>query len=744
MASVDFNKLLALSYVYVSRDHVHPSNVFGGFLPFILAMGAVVPGTRMDAHAIARRLHDGFGWDVSGDFVLHYVGDLLRHSLVEKRGEDFFWTEAAKVSGDEKAAADVADLRAAFLEFSSELAGDELRHLGAEERLHHLAQALVTNRLFSEDALEAFASTDEDASPPSGIDYVCARFVRHCFRADRKSFDALASLSQLGIICQLGTFFARPPPTEKITGRLLVILDGPFLVDLLGFGGEDRRADAALTVKLARERKARIAVFAHSVDEARDVVRGVLTNEPALRFGPTAAALRNGSISQAILDAFVQTPRQIVEGTKLVDEIIASRDKRIVGGREYFDNDDWQALFGSLSGWTKDLARERDCESVRNVMRLRRGATSPSVWASGAVLLSSNLSLARISKQVCTARDLMEADAIGPVISRFQLAALLWWSGGSKEKSEIASVHLLAAASAFLSRDSQLIKKVQKYAFGVDRQRQELVEAFVGTPLSYEFLQDATLGGASRLDENAVSHVLDRLVEHGRREGAEVERAKIEALLEQEKGAATTAQRDAEALQDAVGEAKATADRLTEDLRAAEVARQLAEAEALRQKEANAAIEGLAREREQIALREILRAQKAQSVVIALLNSRENTWSQLHETVRALVSVGRWTLIGAICLLTGAISFVLTANAEWGIVGGAVAFLAGLIGARLYDGGRSLEQDAARKITRRILESARAALDSELGPHAPAVVLDISESGVSISNKELVVQAFSE
>ena len=393
MQNIDVGKLLALSYVYVSRDKAHASNVFGGFLPFVLAAGNPVAGARLDTHAIGRRLRDGFGWDVSGDFVSLYVGDMLREGLVERRGDELYWTDAVQETGE---AAEVSALRSAFLEFSEGLAGTLFHNLGAEERLHQLATALVTNRLFSTNSLEAFASVDNDERPTDDIDYVCARFVRHCYRSDRPNYDALILLAQLGIICQLGTFFSRPPPTERVTGRLHLILDGPFLVDLLGFGGEDRRADAALTTKLARERKARIAVFAHSVDEARDVIRGVLLNDPALRFGPTAAALRNGSVSQAILDAFVQTPRQIVEGSKLVDEIISNNDRRLGSGAEFFDEDDWQVLFGLLSGWTKDLARRRDCDSVRNVMRLRRGAASSGVWGAGAVMLTSNLSFARI------------------------------------------------------------------------------------------------------------------------------------------------------------------------------------------------------------------------------------------------------------------------------------------------------------------------------------------------------------
>ncbi len=725
MQNVDVEKLLALSYVYVSRDKAHSSNVFGGFLPFVLAAAKPVVGTKLDPHTIGRRLREGFGWDVSGDFVSLYVGDLLREGLVERRHEDLFWTDKVTETAD---VPEIAALRSSFFDFCENIAGNLFHNLGPEERLHHLATALVTNRLFSTDSLEAFASVDDtDERPPGDVDYVCARFVRHCYRNDQANFNSLLVLAQLGIICQLGTFFSRPPPTERITGRLLLVLDGPFLVDLLGFGGEDRRADAALTIKLARERKARIVVFAHSVDEARDVIRGVLLNEPALRFGPTAAALRNGSVSQAILDVFVQTPRQIVEGSKLVDEIISHKDRRLGTGAEFFDDEDWQVLFGNLSGWTKDLAKRRDCDSVRDVMRLRRGASSGGVWGAGAVMLTSNLSLARISKQVSVDRNLIDATSIGPVISRFQLAALLWWSGGSKEKSEIVSAHLMASAAAFLSRDGTLVRKVQQYALGVDTQRRELVDAFVRTPLSYEFLQDATLGGSRDVDEKVVSHVLDRLVEHGREEGAQVERAKVQAQIDQERAVAEAAEAAIRKLGEAKRAAELAALQSDSERAFAETARAAAEAEVAKHREERAVAETAASEREKLALREIEKARRSHAIIIGLLQARESTWSETYRSVIVWVAVARWALIAALCVGVAIFSTAATRNAGVGWLLGAIAFFCGLSATRLFDGGRNWERDVARSFCRSLLERHRTQLNNELGARAPDVVLGLSE-----------------
>lgn len=720
---VDPNKLLAVSYIYVSRDQVDPRNVFGGFLPFILAVGDAKEGGAFDAHAISTRLRNSFGWQVGGDFVALYQDDLVRHGFVQRDGDRLKWTAKAAPAQDVDAQARIDSLRASFFEFSSQMAGGLLANRNADERLHDLATALVSNRLFSEDALRELANSEPaeaDAPPDSQtIDYVCARYVKHCYLTERENYLALATLCQLGIVCQLATFFARPPPAEKVNRKLLVALDGPFLVDLLGFGGEDRRSDAELIIRLARKRKARVALFSHSLEEAQDIIRGTLTNEPSMRFGSIAAALRRGSVSQAILDAFVQTPRRIVEKTRLIDEFIEKDDRRFTGRNEYFDTDDWRSLYAALSTW-KDLPRQRDCDSVRNVMRLRGDTAGNSVWNSQIVMLTSNQELARIAKQICVSRDILRPQDVGPVVSRFQIAALLWLDGAEDEKSEIVSTHLMAAASAFLTRDHVLVGRVQKYAWNVGKERKELVEAFVSQPLTYEFLQDATLGGVRRVDDSVVSDVLRRLVEHGREEGAELERVKIATEIEGGKKTTQEAQREAEEA--------AKAARLAETQAAeAQRAQQLAE-------ENTAKVEASAR-------KEMARAERARQMLQAVLQGREERWASLHGVVFKAATASRWLALLLLCGLIGAATALATKMDGVGVItflSSATVFTA-LFLTKLLDHGRVIDGRVSEWITKQLIESDRQAFSLELGPAAPSVELDFRDAALTIHNRQSII-----
>ena len=261
----------------------------------------------------------------------------------------------------------------------------------------------------------------------------------------------------------------------------------------------------------------------------------------------------------------------------------------------------------------------------------------------------------------------------------------------------------MAAAAAFLSRDGVLIRKVQQYAFGVDTQRRELVEAFVRTPLSYEFLQDATLGGTLDVDERAVSHVLDRLVEHGREEGASIERARVEGQIEQERAVAQAAESAIKQLGEAKRAAELAAERANSERASAEAARVAAEIEAANQRAEREVAEGAAREREDVALQQIERARRSHAVVVGILQVREETWSLMYRKVAVFVSVVRWILIVAFCVGVAALSSAATQNPGLGVVLGAVAVFFGLAVTRLFDGGRSWERNVTRWFLRALI-----------------------------------------
>jgi hypothetical protein len=714
LQQADLEKLLALSYVYVSRDNATSNNAFGGFLPFLVSVGEPTPGKEFESAQVARGLTESFGWVVSSDFVAHFVPDLLRLKLIERRGPKYYWTAASAVEVGPESAAQIESLKIAFDTFATDLAGSLLGNLNKDERLHQLAQALVSNRLFSEDALEAYASL-EDREPDreqAGIDYVSARFVRHCYRNDRDSFRSLILLCQLGVVCNLASYFSRPQQANKSAAKLTVALDGPFLVDLLGFCGEDRRGDAELIVRLARQRKARILLFSHSLDEARDVVRGVLNNHPAQRYGPTAAALRSGAVRQATLDAFVQTPRQFVENLRAVDEIMGPGDRRLTAGREYFSDGDWQAFYATLSEWTNDLARRRDCDSVRNVMWLRNGHGDADIWKSQSILLTSNLRLARAARVFCIERDMLNEKHIPPVMSRGQLAALLWLSGGAEEKSEILTTHLLSAASAFLSRDRSLIERVQLYALEVGGERRELVDAFVRTQISYEFLQDATLGGSRPVDDRALDVVLDRLVQHGREEGAEVERRRLEDLVN------ITRQDSVEAVASARAETN-------------EVQRRGQDAIAAQQQQFEV-------ERAEVAKAELVRTQKARSALLSLLSARETTWSRRYQPVRRTCQVARWVLIVALPMFSVTALAVLANSGLLAVVAiTSMSWIAGVWAKGLWD-SPFIADAWAQNIVCWLVEADLVALNNDLGPTASKIDLSFVDDSVLISNKEKI------
>jgi hypothetical protein len=280
---------------------------------------------------------------------------------------------------------------------------------------------------------------------------------------------------------------------------------------------------------------------------------------------------------------------------------------------------------------------------------------------------------------------------------------------------------LLSAASALLTRDRGLIKSVQVYASGIEGQQRELVQAFVGNSLSYEFLQDATLGGTRPVDEQSVDLVLHRLVEHGRAEGAEEERKATVSKMQSERDAKADAERRAQGAIEAAEVAETRA-------AAAQRAAQAAERSAISQAEQ--------------ARKEMARVDRVAAQFRTLLSGREGTWQRHHRTAAGFSTALRWIAIVGLCALISLLSLTaVDVGVALGVAVTTFVSLCGLMTTHLFDRGRELESQLADWITKKLLEEPMQTLNNELGPAAPAVEVQIDHAGIRISNKEQIVSA---
>ena len=707
--AIDFRRIIAVSYIQVASDRYKPKDPFEAFFPFIIAAAEPVSGNQYAPISIAEKLRATFGWPVSGDFVGLFEESLIRRGFLVRgvQSEEKYWTEEAEVKDGDEIKQDIDDLQSAFSKFCDKISGLLLSQMSPERRLDNLARTLVTNRLFTQDALELYADTlsaegvlafegVEEGKSVENFDYLCARFIKHTKRHDKKSYESLIRLASIGLISQLAIFFHKRRDSIEQSGKPTIFLDGPFLMDALGFCGEERRDDASIMVNLAKKKGCKIAVFEHSISEARDNVYAVINNDPIQRHGPTASAVRRGEIRTQTLQLFVRNRYEFVRNSGLIDEVVKSGARAIEVNSEYFTDEDETNFWGRLINWKNDIARERDANSVKCIMRIRKGSAHRNPWKNSAFLLTSNKLLQRLAHDFCVKANLIGELDVGPVITRQEFAALLWLAGDAENKAELSSARLMAAAQGVLARDKTLVERLVEYHNSVTGERRELVESIVKSELSYELLQEATFRNPSKSVDEVIDDVVGQLVDQGRREGkAEIrqQRARKLELIQKE-------------LVGLSGDYETINDRYEE------------------------------------AERRLENHGKAISIIKSMLEGHEDEWSSQVKIMQLSISLGIFVLS---IVLVGIVTYVIVNIVP--SVPTIFSFLAAVLAAAFGEFSSSLKQrrqDLALYVTRaffpKLIEKGRMRLDDRLGVGFPAVSLDIAYGKVNIENKGKILE----
>ena len=738
---IDERRILVRSYLKVASQEYAPRNSFDAFFPFIVAAADPREGLTYDPYKIAITLRS-FGWQVGGDFVDLFTNGMADRGLLtsEDVNRARHWTAAAAKPDDSAAEADIEHLKQSFFDFTEGLSGLLLHNFGPDDRLHELAKALATNRLFSIDALKEYAEREvDDRAAANGeksavsehdFDFLCARYIQHCHRSDTRAFDALLGLANIGIVTHLANFFHHRTDNLEKTGSPTLILDGPFLIDYIGLNGETRRTDAAIIIDSARSRGSKIWAFRHSISEAKDIVTAVALSDPSERYGPLALAMRNGSVTLEALHEFRNDPFGVVDRLDIVDQIFDINGRHKWQEEDFNSEEDWQAVYANLSGW-KDLPRRRDCDSILGIMRLRAQHLTRSPWDTRFFLLTSNPGLARLAKKACIDQDLIGAADVGPAISRNEFAAILWLAGDPNNRSEVVTAHLLAAAQGMLARDKGMINKVHEYTANLETNRKELVDAIIQTELSYEMLQDLTLGNPARITEDSFERVIDSLIEKGRIAGAK------EATAEEKK--ATRRLRD-----------KAEKARLAMEA-SAEVALKAAEQATLAERaslEANIRAKAAEFERQQSedakanleieARRQLVSARAARNAVAGILSGQESDWCRIAANVNILTS---WMSLIALVILASIIGYLGSLiNPTTGFAIGILFLLISsliTVANDLFKTKREswIKENSARW-TRNLLAPQVRRFEKRLGLPQGLVVFQVVDRRVTVTNRE--------
>lgn len=387
---------------------------------------------------------------------------------------------------------------------ASESDSDLAEQLSAYFQSH--STVLLAQALRGENALAAHNEP--------GYDYLISTFVAHLSTTDQVAFGYVENAAKGAILAS--TVSLDTSGLKQDLKQLTIVLDTPVMIDLMGWHGEAAETATKQLIALASAVGATVATFEHSVRE----LDGVLSNaEHALR--PHKGTRRSTARIEAHFISTGCRPADLAAMRGHLEDDLKSRDVQVIEKpQEYarygLDEAELGDRLDQAIGYRSVGTRNYDVDSLSAVHRMRRGSTAPQIERLRAIMVTSNVDVARV------ANDLARPDRQWPLaVTDFALAAILWVRRPNAAES-LPRKQLIATAYAGMQPAPHLWSA---YLDEIDR----LVDQGAVSPDDAVIfrsghdprraLMEVTLGEADELDADTMQDVLDRIREEYRRPG---------------------------------------------------------------------------------------------------------------------------------------------------------------------------------------------------------------------------------
>jgi hypothetical protein len=348
---------------------------------------------------------------------------------------------------------------------------------------------------------------EEDKASRAKIDVLCASFIVDIYQRDRPLYELVARITAGALVSEVVLNFQNPEANVSLN-QLRVILDAPFLMDVLDLAGQDASRVAATVCEQLRANGAQLAVFRHSVEEMKENLGAVIgAVEAGEGHGPTARRLADRSF-RAYASSIRQSPNARLDQEK-IKVIDAPHNTRVF---QWFTQEDQEQLYRSLGYYHNRKAQERDAASVAGVIRLREGlrVRMGKFQTCRTLFVTSNPWVADRSRRVLGKTRVYDESDVPPALTDRYLAGLLWVLYGGKA-GELPGQVLLANCAAAIEPKADLIKRMHKFLVGVDGKQAEYFQALMTEERAAQYLSQLSLGESSYISQDNAELVLETM-----------------------------------------------------------------------------------------------------------------------------------------------------------------------------------------------------------------------------------------
>lgn len=502
-----------------------------GILPFFDPILRQHNGNKLDPDVIASSVRETYKWNFNSDLVEAFVPYLERQGWIAAdiagtKDTSYTIQMGLQENSDESVRTVEAELRRIaiqFKNFSENLSPLTALPREVEEFEDILVEWLLYVEAFSEKSIEFKSSFKPDAAGKlrKVIDvpnttslrdeekFLCARFVKHAIEGDKSSAEVLARIAAIGLLTEVVQDFVKPVTSVDKTD-LVVYLDAPVAMELLGVSGKSARENTAPVVAELIRIGASVRIFGQSLDEIKNSLQAVLRNPRPT--GPTAQAMLRREVLREYVTEVSRDPASLLEkqGVKAAHRTMDQNPSE----HQYFTKENWQDLYSKLSFAENPRAREHDTDVTAFVVRQRRGRTSRDIFKSHAVALTRNGLLAQIVRRTSSQMASSTDETVPPVVHRRVLATAMWLrTGMGAGDLNIPKRMLLASCEHVLAIRPGVVDAVKRLTDALgDEDKTRQLDLLISQDRSAQALMDKTLGVTNVITEDNLPQLWEEML----------------------------------------------------------------------------------------------------------------------------------------------------------------------------------------------------------------------------------------
>ncbi len=522
----------AIAFAFVAKAFGENRGAMHGLVPLFAAAIHARAGKLFEPHAIAEEVNARFDLNVSPIVVNSMVPALVDEGLLTKLAPSGPSSEvyrcAAPIANSSNSSTpdQISQIFEKFRVYASNQLAAHGISASHDELDEAFLEALTTSevlqvslrrdtnafrgRLLSLN--KAPTPTDPSIKKAQSLAFLCGDFINQCLGGSEDESAGVLQASWGALVAEVVLALQRPDSTDKLE-ELLVIVDGPILLDALDLGDAASTAYASDLLGLVAQSGAQLATFEHLLEEMQGAIRAPLSlfDGKSTASGPIANRLKREPSHASRVRAVLATLRESVEnlGVRILDP----GEFKSAEAEAFFPDHHITGLRALIAEghFHQHVQRDlRDATSIAFSMRMRKGKATYSVSEANCVFVTRNLGLARKAEQYLTQIKEQPEYATPVCVSDQQLSGVLWFCTGGGGES-LTKLKLTANCASAVTPRTELVSSIAQHLFDQAPERLAEFEALIRNDRASLCMMRETLGVASLATADEATNLLEKM-----------------------------------------------------------------------------------------------------------------------------------------------------------------------------------------------------------------------------------------